>query len=184
MRLEEIVRASADVAATRSRRAKIERLASTLLQLRPDEVPIAVGYLAGEIPQGSIGVGWAALRSIPAPAGDATLELLDVHAALAQIARAVGPGSQAARRSLLTGLFGRATEPEQRFLTRLLLGDLRQGALEGVMVEAVARAAGLPAADVRRALMLAGDLGEVARAALSEGAPGLSRFRLTVLRPV
>jgi DNA ligase-1 len=184
MLLQEIVRASADVAATRSRRAKTERLATVLRDLRPEEVPVAVAYLAGELPQGSIGVGWASLRSLPAPATAPTLELLDVDASLARLAVTTGPGSQAARRSLVAALFGGATELEQEFLTRLLLGDLRQGALEGVMVEAVARAAGLPAGDVRRALMLAGDLGVVAAAALADGDEGVARFGLTLLQPI
>jgi ATP-dependent DNA ligase I len=182
--LERVVQTSTDVAATRSRRAKTELLAATLGDLRPEEVPIAVAYLSGELPQGSIGVGWASLRSLPHPAREPTLELLEVDAALARIAAAIGPGSQAARRSLLADLFGKATEPEQQFLMRLLLGDLRQGALEGVMVEAVARAAALPAADVRRALMLAGDLGAVATAAIADGAEGLALFSLTLLRPI
>jgi DNA ligase-1 len=147
-------------------------------------VPVAVAYLAGELPQGSIGVGWASLRSLPAPATAPTLELLDVDASLARLAVTTGPGSQAARRSLVAALFGGATELEQEFLTRLLLGDLRQGALEGVMVEAVARAAGLPAGDVRRALMLAGDLGVVAAAALADGDEGVARFGLTLLQPI
>ncbi len=118
-----------------------------------------------------------------APAGP-TLELLDVDRAFDRVGAATGRGSQGVRRRELSDLFGRATEPERRFLTRLLLGDLRQGALEGLMIEAVARAAEQPASDVRRALMLAGELGPVASAALADGAAGLSRFSLTVLRPV
>src|SRR5688572_24351627 len=117
MLLQEIVRASADVAATRSRRAKTERLATVLRDLRPEEVPVAVAYLAGELPQGSIGVGWASLRSLPAPAKAPTLELLDVDASLARLAVTTGPGSQAARRSLVAALFGGATELEHEFLT-------------------------------------------------------------------
>ncbi len=184
MLLDEIVRASADVAGTRSRRAKTERLASILRELRPPEVPVAVAYLAGELPQGSIGVGWAALRSLPDPASAPTLELLDVDASLALIAAAIGSGSQATRRSLLAELFARATEPEQEFLSRLLLGDLRQGALEGVMIGAVARAADRPATDVRRAVMLAGNLRAVAAAAMADGGEGLARFSLTPLSPI
>ena len=114
----------------------------------------------------------------------ATLELLEADAAITRIGEAVGRGSQALRRDELDGLFRRATEDEQRFLAALLHGELRQGALEGVMVEAVARAAELPAAEVRRAAMLAGDLAPVAAAALAEGSAGLARFRLTLFRPV
>jgi DNA ligase-1 len=184
MRLEEISRASAEVASTSARSKKTARLAATLAHLRPDEVRVGVAYLAGELPQGSIGVGWAALRNLPSPAGTATLELLDVDATLARVAAISGKGSQAVRAAELRSLFERATEDEQRFLTRLLLGELRQGALEGVMVDAVAKAAGVGVADVRRALMLAGELSEVAEAALADGAAGLGSFSLTLLRPL
>jgi len=183
--LAEIAQASADVAGTPARLAKIARLAESLGHARPEEVGIAVAYLSGELPQGTIGVGWAALRDLPPPASASpTLELLEVDAAVSRVASIVGPGSQAARREELSGLFARATGPEQRFLTGLLLGELRQGALEGVMVDAVARAAGVPSADVRRAAMLAGDLREVAAAAIAEGLDGLAQFRLTLLRPL
>jgi DNA ligase-1 len=185
VRLDEIARTSTDVAATSSRLAKVRLLAECLGQASPDEVPIAVAYLSGTLPQGSIGVGWAALREFPPPAEPPpVLELLEVDAVVSRIAEIAGPGSQASRKTELAHLFGRATEREQQFLTGLLLGELRQGALEGVMVEAVAKAAQLSAADVRRALMLAGDLGAVAAAAVAEGREGLSRFRLTVLRPI
>jgi hypothetical protein len=180
--LEEIARTSSDVAETRARSAKIDRLARCLRGLRPDEVRAAVTYLSGTLPR--IGVGWAALRDLPPPAADATLELLDVDAALRRIAAASGSGSQAERRRELHALFGGATEAEQAFLRGTLHGELRQGALEGIMVDAVARAADVAAADVRRALMLAGELPAVAEAALSEGTAGLARFRLEVLRPV
>jgi len=182
--LDEIARVSSDVAGTSSRLAKIERLASCLRDLRPDEVAVAVAYLSGELPGGAIGLGWASLRGLPPPAREPTLELLEVHGALRRIGAASGTGSQAARRSETAALFGRATEPERRFLRGLLMGDLRQGALEGVMVEAVARAAKVPPAEVRRASMVAGDLATVAAVAMAEGAAGLSRFGLTVLHPV
>jgi ATP-dependent DNA ligase I len=184
VQLEEIARTSADVTQIRSRLAKIDRLASTLRRLRPEEVPVAVAYLSGELPQGSIGVGYASLKGLPPPAGSSRLELIEVDAALSRIGGLEGPGSQSARKRELGELFGRATEAERRFLFGLLLGDIRQGALEGVMVEAISKAAGVSATDLRRAAMLAGDLGVVAAAALSEGAAGLARFRLTVLRPV
>ena len=184
MLLDELARTSAVVAETRARLAKTRLLADCLAQLRPDEVPVAVAYLSGELPHAPIGVGWAALRDPPTPAAEPRLELLEVDAALRQIGAATGPGSQSARRTLLRELLGRATEPEQRFLVRLLTGELRQGALEGVMVDAVASAARVPAAAVRRALMLAGSLTEVAAAALADGSAGLGRFRLDVLRPL
>ena len=184
MLLDEIAKASADVAATRSKLAKVARLAEALGQASPDEIAVAVAYLSGILPQGTIGVGWAALRERPASAESPTLELLEVHEAVSRIAAITGAGSQAARREALADLFGRATEHEQRFLTGLLLGELRQGALESVMVEAVAKVAGVPASEVRRAVMVAGELGPVAAAALTEGSAGLSGFRLTVLRPI
>lgn len=185
MLLMEIARTSADVAEASSRLAKIQRLADCLRGLSPAEIPVAVAYLSGELPQGTIGVGWASLRDLPPPAPPPpTLELLEVEAALRRIAATTGQGSQAARRNELAGLFARATEPERRFLNGLLMGELRQGALEGVMVEAVARSAVVPAAEVRRARMLAGGLGVVAAAAAAHGSEGLAGFHLTVLRPL
>jgi DNA ligase 1 len=184
MLLEEIARTSADVGATRARLAKVDRLADTLRRLDPEEVHVAVAYLSGALPQGTIGVGWASLRELPPAATSPTLPLLDVHASLERIRTAAGKGSQSARRRELSDLFSRATDLERRFLSGLLLGELRQGALEGVMVDAVARAADVPRADVRRALMLSGDLGAVARAALAEGPKGLAKFRLALFRPV
>ena len=110
--------------------------------------------------------------------------MLDVDAALGRIAAASGRGSQETRRGEVGSVFALATAREQAFLRGILHGELRQGALEGIMVDAVARAAEVPAVDVRRALMLAGELPPVAEAALAEGKPGLERFRLEVLRPV
>jgi DNA ligase 1 len=185
MLLTEIAQASADVAGTASRLGKIARLADCLAAATPDEVGIAVSYLSGELPQGTVGVGWATLRDLPPPADPPpTLELLEVDTAVSQVQAIGGRGSQAARRKELATLFGRATGPEQRLLVGLFLGELRQGALEGVMVEAVAKAAGVPVADVRRAAMLAGDLAQVAEAAMRDGSGGLAGFRLTPLQPV
>ena len=182
MLFAELAQTSVAVAETRARSAKIDLLATCLGGLRPDEVPAAMRFLSGTLPR--IGVGWAALRDLPTPAAVATLEILDVDRALERIASTSGRGSQATRRRALEEVFALATEPEQRFLRGILHGELRQGALEGVMVEAVARAAEVPAAAVRRALMLAGELPPVAGAAFAEGAEGLARFRLEVLRPV
>ena len=185
MLVDEIARTSAAVSETSARSAKVAALAACLGAARPDEAPIAVAYLSGTLPDGPIGVGWAALRDLPPPSsGPPTLELLEVDAALRGIGAASGPGSQAARRGALEELFSRATDSEQRFLRALLHGELRQGALESVVADAVARAAGVQIADVRRALMLAGDLGVVATAALVDGGAGLARFRLEVLRPL
>jgi DNA ligase-1 len=182
--LDEIARTSVDVAAVSARKAKVERLASCLRLAAPDELPVAVAYLTGSLPHDPIGIGWASLRDLPPAASTPTLELREVDVGLRQIGAATGRGSQAVRREALAGLFARATEPEQRFLSGLLVGELRQGALEGVMVDAVARAAAVPGAAVRRALMLAGDLGPVAVAAVTGGDAGLSGFRLTPLQPL
>jgi ATP-dependent DNA ligase I len=185
MRFDDVARASAEVARTRARTEKIALLASLLQDARPDEIPVAVAYLSGSLPHGPVGVGWASLRALPSPAPPPpALGVLDVDAALRRLGSTSGPGSQAARTAELADLFGRATEPEQRFLRGLLTGEVRQGALGGVMVEAVARAADVPAVAVRRALMLGADLGQVATAALTGGEPGLARFRLRPLEPV
>jgi DNA ligase-1 len=182
--LHDLAAASRDLASTSSRLAKVARLADCLAQASPEEVPVAVAYLSGVLPQGSIGVGWAALRELARPASEPGLELLGVDEAIGRIAATSGPGSQTRRRAELDGLFTRATELEQAFLAGLVLGELRQGALEGVMADAVAKASGAPLAEVRRAAMLAGDLGAVAAAAFAGGSEALGAFRLTLLRPV
>ena len=182
--LTEIAEVSRVVATTGARLAKIETLAGALRQAGPLEVPIAVAYLSGELPQRQIGVGWATLRDGFPPADRPTLTLSDVDAGFSAIGAVSGKGSAAARKALVSELFGRATEDEQRFLFGLLSGELRQGALEGVMTEAVARAASVPVAEVRRAMMLRGSLGAVAAAALAGGSGALAAFGLEVGRPV
>jgi len=182
--LSEIAEVSRAVGATSARLAKIETLAGALREAGPLEVPIAVAYLSGELPQRQIGVGWAALRDGFTPADTPTLTLSDVDSGFSAIGAVSGKGSAAARKALVGELFGRATEDEQRFLTGLLSGELRQGALEGVMTEAVARAAAVPVAEVRRAMMLRGSLGAVAAAALAGGSAALKGFGLEVGRPL
>ena len=183
MLFDELARTSFAVGETRARSAKIELLAGCLRRLGPEEVGAAVRFLAGTVPR--IGVGWATLRDLPSAASGApSLEIVEVEAALALVAATSGRGSQAARRRELEALFARSAEREQRLLRAILQGELRQGALEGVMADALARAADLSAVDVRRALMLAGDLAAVAEAALTRGRAGLAGFRLEVLRPV
>ena len=182
--LSEIADVSRNVADTSARLAKIEALAGALRAAGPLEVPVAVAYLSGELPQRQIGVGWASLRDGSAQADEPTLTLSDVDAAFSAIGAVSGKGSTAARKALVGELFGRATRDEQRFLVGLLSGELRQGALEGVMTEAVARAASVPVAEVRRAMMLRGSLGAVAAAALSGGSGALAAFGLEVGRPV
>ncbi len=186
MLLTDVAVASADVAAVSARSAKISRIAALLGAAAgdPATVAIVVDWLSGELPQRQIGVGWAALRALPPPAGSPALSVIEVDAALSAIKAVAGRGSAATRTELLRSLFGAATAAEQTFLRGLLSGGLRQGALAGVMADAVAKAAGLPAADVRRAAMLSGDLATVAAAALSDGADSLQRFTLTVGRPV
>ena len=184
MLLSEIAEVSRAVAGTSARLAKIELLAAALRETGPLEVPIAVAYLSGELPQRQIGVGWAALRDGFAPAQAPTLTLSEVDSGFSAIGAVSGKGSAAARKALVGELFGRATADEQRFLVGLLSGELRQGALEGVMTEAVARAADVPVAEVRRAMMLRGSLGVVAAAALSGGSEALGAFGLEVGRPV
>jgi DNA ligase-1 len=184
MLLTAVAAASEAVAATPGRLGKVGQLAECLARLAPDEIAIGVAYLSGELTQRQIGVGWATLRELPVPAAEPSLSLVEVDALLGRVGAVSGAGSKQARRDLLAGLFGRATAAEQRFLRLLLTGELRQGALEGVLVDAVARAAGLPGRDVRRALMLRGELGPVAAAALTAGAAGLARFQLEVGRPV
>jgi DNA ligase-1 len=182
--LTEIAEVSRAVATTGARLAKIETLAGALREAGPLEVPIAVAYLSGELPQRQIGVGWAMLRDGFPPADTPTLTLSDVDSGLSAIGAVAGKGSAAARKALVSELFGRATEDEQRFLFGLLSGELRQGALEGVMTEAVARAASVPVAEIRRAMMLRGSLGVVAAAALTGGRDALRAFGLEVGRPV
>jgi ATP-dependent DNA ligase I len=182
--LVRIAEVSQAVGATSARLAKIDLLATALREAGPLEVPIAVAYLSGELPQRQIGVGWAALRDGFPPAAVPTLGLAEVDAAFSAIGAVAGKGSAAARKALVGELFGRATSDEQRFLIGLLSGELRQGALEGVMTDAVARAASVPVADVRRAMMLRGSLGAVAAAALAGGSEALDAFGLEVGRPV
>jgi DNA ligase-1 len=186
MELHEFVLTSRRVAATSARRVKIELLASCLGRCPPAWVGAAVGVLMGMPRQGRIGIGYASLREarIVTAAAVPTLTLADLDATLARLVEVRGKGAAAERAHLLRELFARATADEQDFLVRLLLGELRQGALEGLMVEAVARAATLPVGDVQRAVMMAGDLGVVAKAALGEGQAGLDRFRVQLFRPI
>ena len=185
MRLIDLVRASLDLAATSSRLAKIGRLAALLETASPEDAPLVVAYLSGDLGRGSIGVGWASLRAAdPPPAAEPSLAVEEVDAAFAAIEAASGPGSRTAVLATLTDLMARATADEQDFLRRLLSGDLRQGSQEGVMVEALARAAEVPATRVRRALMMRGELGPVAAAVLSGGGAALAGFGLEVFRPV
>jgi DNA ligase-1 len=187
IRLADLVATSRRVAGTPGRLEKVAALAGLLRRLAVDEIEIAVAYLCGETRQGRLGLGYAALREAQVetrPGGGEPLTLAEVDAALERLRATTGKGSAAARAERLGALFARAGADERDFLARLIIGELRQGALEGVMLDAIAVAASLPGADVRRAAMRAGGLGAIAKAALTEGAAGLARFALRLLHPV
>jgi DNA ligase-1 len=187
VKLDELVQTSAAVGATPGRLAKISELSALLKRLSPDEVRTAIGFLTGWPRQGKLGVGWATVvgaRDFP-PAGMATLELRDVDAAFEELRSVGGKNSGAERARLVGELFSRATADEQQFLGALMIGEVRQGALEGVLLEAVAKAAGVPAERVRRAAMMAGDLGIVASTVLGpEGEATLAAYQIELFRPV
>jgi len=203
MLVDRVARTSAAVAATPGRLAKIDHIAGLLTDVPPDEIAVAVSFLSGDLTQRQIGVGYAALTDLlggygqrqPAAPGLAPppespqLTLTETDQALGQIGLLAGQGSQAERRRLLAGLLSRATEGEREFLVRLLAGDLRQGALDGVMADAIARAAGVPAVEVRRAHQLSGSLPAAAAAALgaADSAAATAALRsvgLEVGRPI
>jgi len=202
MRLAELVQVSSQLAATAARNEKIALLADLLRRLDASEIPIGVAYLSGHLRQGRIGLGWAALsaaaddRPVPPPAQASLFEpspevepggpltLGEVDQAFERMSSVSGSGSQTARAALLRTIFQRASAEERDFLSRLVMGELRQGALGGIMVEAVSRASQTPIHDVRRAAMVSGDLEAVAVAALESGAGALERFGLRVFQPV
>ncbi|NIM49910.1 MAG: ATP-dependent DNA ligase [Gemmatimonadales bacterium] len=186
MRLHELAETSRRVGEISGRLDKIGLLASLLRRLSPREIDIAIAFLSGSLRQGRVGIGPVAVRQAqPSTAADEpTLELREVDAAFERIAGVSGAGSAGQKARILRELLERATPEEQQFLVRLVFGELRQGALEGVMLEAVAQAANLPSRKVRHAAMTAGDLGTVARAALVDGEEGLSQFGIHIFRPV
>ena len=203
MLLDSVVRTSAAVATTPSRLAKIDQIAALLRGVPADEIAVAVSFLAGDLTQRQIGVGYAALTDLlggygqtAQPTADlaqapavAELTLTHTDQALGRIGALGGQGSQAERRRLLADLLGRATEPERQFLVRLIAGELRQGAQDGVMIDAIARAAGVPGAEVRRAHQLSGSLPAAAAAALGAAGPeaaaeALRAVGLQVGRPI
>jgi DNA ligase-1 len=180
-----VVSTSRQVAGTASRAEKIRHLAEVLRTLDAEELELAVSYLAGDIRQGRIGIGPAALRSgITSAADTPSLSLLEVDRMLTELSSIRGSGANVRRGAILQTLFARATPTEQEFLLGLLVGELRQGALAGVMVDAIAKATGLPVAEVRRAAMYESHLGAVARAGRESGAAGLRRFQLEVMSPI
>ncbi len=178
MLLNALVTTSNQVAATSGRLAKIKLLADLLRQAGPDEIELAIAYLSGTIRQSKVGVGWATLQKARSHVGASSrLQLRDVDETLEKISATTGKGSAGEKQRLLGDLFSKATAEEQDFLFRLLTGELRQGALEGIMVEALASARELPASEVRRAVMLAGGLGAVAKGELSS-------FKVELFRPI
>ncbi|MDQ1396443.1 MAG: ligase 1, partial [Acidimicrobiaceae bacterium] len=186
MQLADVVAASNAVKATRSRTAKVAVLAELLRAAPPEEVAVVVAFLVGSVRQGRVGVGWSTLQTTSevTTALNPELTVRDVDTAIDRIEETIGAGSVAARQEVVRQLFVRATADEADFLRRLLLGDLRQGAVEGVMTDAVAAAASVSVAAVRRAAMLAGDLCHVAEVVMQRGGDGLDEIRLQPLRPV
>ena len=186
MKLDALASASDAVAGTRGRLEKVRLLRECLLALDPGERETGVAWLAGLLPGGRLGLGPATIHGLRgvAPASDPALTIAAAREALERLRSLGGKGAAARRLEALEALFAQATAREQTFLSRLLIGELRQGALEGVMADAIAAAAGLPAPDVRRAIMLGGAIPPVAVAALAEGASGLERFRLQLYKPL
>ncbi|MGH2759205.1 MAG: ATP-dependent DNA ligase, partial [Actinomycetota bacterium] len=183
--LAHVVAVSNEVASTSARSRKTALLAELLRELEPDEVAVVVGFLSGAPRQGRIGVGWSTVYRVEtAPAAEPSLHVSGLDAAIDEIQRTVGSGSAAKRRDILTDLLGRATTQEVDFVRRLFTGELRQGALEGVMVEAIARAGDIGSDVVRRALMLSGDLPAVAESALAGGEEPLRDIGFEIFRPV
>ena len=199
--IAELAEASTNVAATRARLKKVSILSESLQRVTTAELPIAVKFLAGELTQGKIGIGGASVHKTLGAAAERVdansdgggtghdnrahdVSLTQVDAVFGEIARCRGKGSGARRKELLLGLLESLPPRDREFVVRLVLGDLRHGALEGIMVEAVAKATGTALSDVRRATMLTGDLSEVAAAATTEGLEGLKKFSLQLFRPV
>ncbi|HXJ09974.1 MAG TPA: ATP-dependent DNA ligase [Burkholderiales bacterium] len=182
-RLADVARASARVAENPARLAKIRELADLLKRLEPEEIEIVIPFLSGDARQGKLSIGYGALQAARKPGGQLpTLTVRDVDSVFAELKATKGKGAAERRRALLASLFERASDEEQDFLVRLIVGGLRQGALEGVMLEAVAAAAELPAAEVRRAATFAGGIPQVARAALH--GRGLEQFSIRLMQPV
>lgn len=179
-----LAQVSQEVSAASARSRKIALLSELFRDADPDDVPIVIPYLAGRLPQGRLGVGWRVLSERVEAAPEPRLTVQDVDALMTELGDVSGAGSQAERKRLVGELMGAATEGEQRFLFGLVTGEVRQGALDAVATEGLAQATGAAPADVRRAVMLAGGLQDVAQALLARGPEALEDFRLTVGRPV
>src|SRR2546426_4552715 len=186
MELARLVEVVDRVRATARKTEKVGLLADFLRQTQDKETELTALYLSGSLPQGRIGVGWRMIdEAMPQSAVSRNpLRLVEVDQTFESIAAERGSGSSERKVQTLRGLFERASQDERQFVARLLIGEVRQGALEGLVLEAIAKASGLPQAKVRQAMMFSGNLGEVARVALEQGAAGLSRFTLRLLSPV
>jgi DNA ligase-1 len=186
LKLGEIVAASRDVGATRSRKQKTARLAQLLAQLSPDEVRAGVGFLCGELRQGKLGIGYRTLQQLQqAPgAADSTVSVGELDAAFQELAELSGKGSAKRRDALLGDLFARLTPEERDFVARLTVGELRQGALEALVIEALGQATQISAVVLRRAMLFAGDATEVAVRALTGGEPALAELSVQLFRPL
>jgi ATP-dependent DNA ligase I len=183
--LADVVAASRELTATSSRSAKVAILAELLGRLDPNEVPVAVGFLAGVPRQGRVGVGSSTIYGIERPpAPEATLTIADLDRAITEVGRMTGGGSATQRKAILGELLARATDGEADFVKRLFTGELRQGALAGLMIDAIAKAAGVSGQLARRALMLSGDLTRTAEIAITEGEQGLRAVGLEIFRPI
>jgi DNA ligase-1 len=185
MLLTPVVETSRRITETSKRLEKIALLGALLRELHGDEIEIVTAILSGRIRQGRIGVGYRSLREATAPpALDPSIELLELDREFDAIAQTEGGGSERRRRDRLQSLLARATPPEQQFITGLLLGELRQGALEGIMLEALASASNIPLDRVRQAAMVAGDGTRIARDVLERGEAGLDAHAIRLFQPV
>jgi len=185
MLFADLVETSRRIAATSKRLEKTDLLAGLLKRVSPEEVEVVVAFLSGAARQGRIGIGYATISAAAAPpATEPSITILEVDRVLSEISQVRGAGAENRRRELLRGVTQRATENEQQFLRGLLAGEIRQGALEGIMLDALAKASGLPLEQIRRAAMLAGGAGVIARPVLENGAAGLAQFQIQLFRPV
>ncbi|HXK19401.1 MAG TPA: ATP-dependent DNA ligase [Polyangiaceae bacterium] len=186
LNLAEIVATSRDVGATRSRKQKTARLAQLLVLLEPGEVRAAVGFLCGALRQGKLGVGYRALQQLRGlrGTGDASVSVLELDAIFQTLSELSGKGSAKERERLLHDLFARLSEPERDFVARLMVGELRQGALEALVVEALGQATHISAAALQRAMLFAGDATEVAMRALAGGEKALAELSIELFRPL
>ena len=184
MLLARVVDASGEVASTRSRKAKVEVLARCLAEADAEELPVVASWLAGSLRQRRTGVGWRSLSTVPSAAPEATLEVSEVDGEFESMSRLGGAGSTSVRAAALKTLLGAATDAEQTWLRGAITGEVRQGALDALLQEAIALATGIPLKVVRRAAMLAGSTPEVAPIAFSEGETGLTKITLSVGRPI